>query len=1215
MAHRSDADLIQNERGTARFCVENRQIAWVLLLGTIVGGIYGYTHMPKRKDPDIPVRVASVATRWPGGTAMQVEQLVTRPLEQSIATNQYIHPPTGGEYGIKSLSMPGLSIINVQLIDTLKDTKREFNDMNLKLNAVQLPQGAGPVNFNSDFGDTAALMLTVASPLEDRTAIAVRAQGIRRAIEKVRAARRERAKGNPLTIVYCFPLSIQPELVQRSFRLVIEFAVEKGYLRGAEYLAGPGFVGVDSFSERDDASISALGRSFVQQALHESEIHPDAWRPVIVHDPAQTEERLAANPGSKYTYRQLDEFSDLLGRTIQGANEVSRVDRNGILNEQIYLDYSQERLASYGLQPSNLSGILNARNITAPGGVLEVSNKNLIIDPSGQFNAAEEIGDVTVGTSNFGAPVYLRDVVDISSGYQSPPSYLNFFTRRDEHGNWLRTRAVTLAVQMREGEQVGRFSARVNEKIQAAQKLLPADLVIDRTSDQPRQVKENVDLFMEALYEAIALVVVVSLIGFWEWRSALMMAFSIPITLAMTFMFAFAVGVDIQQVSIATLIIALGLLVDDPVVANDAIKRSLVNGHPPVISAWLGPTQLAHAIMFATITNIVAYLPFLLLTGTTGEFLFTLPVVMTCALVASRIVSMTFIPLLGYYLLRPPKKAELTMEERRTRGFTGLYCRLGKTLIDHRWKTFAFSLLFLVLGGFVGHKLKNQFFPDDVQYLSYLDVWLPNDAPLIATDRAVQQVEQVVRQTVEKFEREHPGKGGKPAEILKTITSFEGGGGPRFWFSVSPQLQQLNYAQTIIELTDKDDTPLLAGPIQQAITSQVPGTRVDVRQLQTNPVENPIELRVTGLADINPLEEEKDILTLRGISHSVKQILRETPYASRVRDDWDLDGVQVTLKVDPDRANLSGVTNADVAKSATAAMSGTQLTTLRRGDQQIPVVARLTMSERGQLSDVQNLYVYSSETNNKVRLEQVSSIENEINTLRIRHREQFRTISVQCFPATGHLASEVYSAALPRLNELRKTLPAGYRIDVSGEQAKQEQGFQNLVMVMAVSVFLIFLALVFQFKSAVKPFLVFAATPYGVVGALLALWIMGAPFGFMAFLGVASLVGVIVSHVIVLFDFIEEMHEKGEPLEQALLDAGIVRLRPVMITVGATVLALFPLAMHGGPLWQPLCFAQIGGLGVATFITLLLVPVLYSIFVRDLKIVKWEAIEKESGKK
>jgi multidrug efflux pump subunit AcrB len=297
-------------------------------------------------------------------------------------------------------------------------------------------------------------------------------------------------------------------------------------------------------------------------------------------------------------------------------------------------------------------------------------------------------------------------------------------------------------------------------------------------------------------------------------------------------------------------------------------------------------------------------------------------------------------------------------------------------------------------------------------------------------------------------------------------------------------------------------------------------------------------------------------------------------------------------------------------------MSGVGLTTLRRGDEQIPVVSRLRMEERASLSDIQNLYVYSSQTNNKVPLLTVSTIENVLQTLRIRHLEHFRTISVQSFIRPGALPSEVFAAAAPKLAELRKKLPPGYSVLVSGEQAKTEQGFRNLAVVMGISIFLIFLALVIQFRHAIKPLLVLAAAPYGVIGALIALYMMGAPFGFMAFLGIASLIGVIVSHVIVLFDFIEEMHEKGEPLEQALLDAGIVRLRPVMITVGATVLALFPLAVHGGPLWQPLCYAQVGGLCVATFITLLLVPVLYSIFVLDLKIVKWAgpaAAEPQTG--
>jgi multidrug efflux pump subunit AcrB len=1215
MAHRTDNDFIQHEHNTARFFVENRHISWILLLATVVLGIYGYTQMPKRKDPNIPVRVASVITQWPGATAQQVEQLVTRPIESTIAENSHIRAPMGADFGIKSLSMPGLSIIQVQLADTITDSKKEFSDMNLKLNSLSLPQGAGPIKFNSDFGDTAALMLTVASPLDDPTAISVRARAVELSIERARGQRKRKGKKAPVSIVVCFPESVPVESVARALRLFADEAEGAKLLEDAELITGPGFVVVEAFTDRDDPTLYAFGRNFIQSRLHESEIHPDAWPPILVHDPGQLAQLLAANPGNKYTYRQLDEYTDLLSRALRGASEVSRVDRAGVLPEQIYLDYSQERLASYGLQPSNLRGILNARNITLPGGALEAGSKNIILDPSGEFKNPREIGDVIVGTSGFGAPVYLRDLVDIRSGYQSPVRYLNYYTWQDKQGRWHRTRAITLAVQMREGEQIGQFSTDVQTKLGETAKLLPPDLIISSTSDQPRQVQENVDLFMDALYEAIALVVIVSLLGFWEWRSALLMALSIPITLAMTFGFAHLLGIDLQQVSIATLIIALGLLVDDPVVAGDSIKRSLAE-HPPIISAWLGPTKLAHAILFATITNIVAYLPFLLLTGTTGEFLYSLPVVMTCALVASRLVSMTFIPFLAYYLLRAPKKSEQSPAERRTRGFSGFYYRLGKRAVEHRWLVFAGSLVFVALGGLLGHRLKTQFFPDDVQYLSFLDIWLPNDVPLFVTNQTAYQVEDVIRAAAEQYGKDHPGKDGKPRQVLKSLTTFEGGGGPRFWFSVTPQLQQLNYAQVIIELFDKNDTPELLAPLQAAISEKVPGARVDVRQLQTNPVDYPVELRVTGLADISALEEEADVARLRKLASQVSAILSDVPASARVRDDWGQDGFEVTLKVDPDRANLAGVTNQDVANSSAAAMSGVGLTTLRRGDEQIPVVSRLRMEERASLSDIQNLYVYSSQTNNKVPLLTVSTIENVLQTLRIRHLEHFRTISVQSFIRPGALPSEVFAAAAPKLAELRKKLPPGYSVLVSGEQAKTEQGFRNLAVVMGISIFLIFLALVIQFRHAIKPLLVLAAAPYGVIGALIALYMMGAPFGFMAFLGIASLIGVIVSHVIVLFDFIEEMHEKGEPLEQALLDAGIVRLRPVMITVGATVLALFPLAVHGGPLWQPLCYAQVGGLCVATFITLLLVPVLYSIFVLDLKIVKWAgpaAAEPQTG--
>jgi len=282
------------------------------------------------------------------------------------------------------------------------------------------------------------------------------------------------------------------------------------------------------------------------------------------------------------------------------------------------------------------------------------------------------------------------------------------------------------------------------------------------------------------------------------------------------------------------------------------------------------------------------------------------------------------------------------------------------------------------------------------------------------------------------------------------------------------------------------------------------------------------------------------------------------------------------------------------------------VTTLREGNLQIPVVARLRMQERAQLSDIENLYVYASEGQEKVPLTAVSSLHAGLTTQRIRRQDHFRTIGVHAWPQSGVLSSEILAQAMPKLQELERRLPPGYRMEIGGEQAKQRAGFANLSKVLLISLAGIYAALLVQFRNAVKPLLVLAATPYGVVGALVALALMGTPFGFMAFLGIASLIGVIISHVIVLFDFVEEMHEKGEPFIQAIRDAGIERLRPVLITVGATIFALFPLASHGGPLWKPLCYAQIGGLAVATFITLLLVPVLYSIAVLDLKMIRWD---------
>jgi multidrug efflux pump subunit AcrB len=1198
----TESKQIERTHNTARFFTETRHVAWVLLIATMLWGIYGYLQMPQRKDPDIPIRQALALCPWPGASAEKIEQLVTRRIEEKIAENVRVEK-------IESNTRTGVTAVYITLVEGTTDTGKEFDDIKLKLDSItRLPDGAGPIEFVKDFGDTAALMLTVSSPKVGEAEIATRAQALRQEIETTRKTAAPDGEGQRLTFVQGLPASVPAELVRRPLRLFAEAAAMANVLHDPRVVIGAGFVAVDGRSTKTDAELEAFAQQFIRERLRASELHPDAWPVTIVRDPAETQARLAAVAGEKYSYRELDEYTDLVSRTLKTLPIVSKVTRTGLLQERVYLEYSQERLASYGIKVGTLERTLGARNIAMPGGVIESGDKNVTVDPSGEFKSEHEIGDVLVSTTN-GRPIYLRDVATVARGYESPARFLNFYgsyeqgaspaesrqsNDRAEAGAWRRARAVTLAVQMRAGQKIGDFATQVDAKLHELGALLPQDLILARTSDQPRQVEENIHLFMGSLWEAVALVVLVSLIGFWEWRSALLMALSIPITLAMTFGMMSMFGIDLQQVSIASLIIALGLLVDDPVVAGDAIKRDLAAGHPPVVAAWWGPTKLAKAILFATITNIVAYVPFLVLPGDPGQFVYSLPVVIGASLVASRIVSMTFIPLLGYYLLKP--KAEPSIEERRKSGFAAFYYRLGRGAIRHRWAFLAASLIVVVLGASF-MRLKTQFFPVDLQYLSYVDVWLPEDAPVAATNRVANQVEATVRHVADEYAKAHSDDPSHPRQVLRSLTTFVGGGGPRFWFSVAPEQRQPNYAQVLIEVVDKHDTRHLIAELQTALNASVTGARLDVRQLETGPpVGIPVSIRVSG----------EDIATLRSLAGQVAGIFRNIPTAVRVRDNWGPESFAVRLRTDSDKANLSGLTNYDVAAASASAMSGARVGVLREGDEEIPVVARLRMDERAQLSDIRSLYVYAGQGSQKVPLQSISSIAYEMQTEKLQRRNQFRTITVSAFPGAGVLSSEVLNAATPQLDALKKTLPSGYRLEIGGEYEEQVKGFKHLAIVMLISISMIYLALVFQFKHAIKPLIVFAAIPFGAMGALAALWVMGTAFGFMAFLGIISLIGVIVSHIIVLFDFIEERHEQGEPLEEALLDAGIIRLRPVLITVAATVTALFPLATHGGPLWEPLCYTQIGGLTVATFVTLLLVPVIYATFVLDLKLVKWE---------
>jgi multidrug efflux pump subunit AcrB len=1191
MAHEPDNQSILNKHNLARFFTEQRHVAWVALGVALLWGIYGLKNMPQRKDPDIPVRQAMIIVPWQGTSSGEVEQLVTRKIEQAIALNQWVTE-------IKGTSRTGSAMVQFELSEKGSyDRDKELDDVKIRLDAIHdLPQGAGPIMYIKDFGDTAALMLTVASPPADPAQVAWMSKLVEARIRQVRIGLISPGSRSSLVVVY--PKSIDSAQVDREIAWAAPQLVSQHLISDVKLFSGAGFAGADFATNLSSSDLRTAVTKLINDKLQSDEFHPDASRPAIIYEPGTTAAALQAVAGDKYTYRDLDDFTDTIQRSLKTLPIVSKVERSGVLSENVFLKFSQERLAQYNLIPSDFPKLLMARNLPDAGQPLNARGRTVNINTTGEFKSPNELRSVMIGASPNGTPLYLRDLVGIDRGYETPPSYLNTFTRRDQNGKWITTRAITLSIQMRKGEQIGVFGNLVDANLQNIRKALPADLVLARTSDQPLQVHDKIELFTHSLIEAVVLVVIVALIGFWSWRTAVLVAAAMPITLAITFGVMSTLGIDLQQVSIASLIIALGLLVDVPVVSGDAIVRELGAGRPRSVAAWLGPSKLFKVMAFATITNIASYLPFLLLPGDTGKFLYSLPVVISCSLLAALLVSMTFVPLISSFLLE--SRFETPIEERRTRGFTGWYFRMAKKGIQHRKLCLACSLVLLVLGGVVGSRLKPQFFPKDLQYFSYIDVWLPEDSQVSATRAVTQQVESIVQRVSEEYGKGHADHG-HPKEVLLSMTTFVGGGGPRFWQSATPEDRQPNYAQVLLRTKDPHDTTPLLAQLQPIFDRQIPGAIIDTRSLETGkPVGVAVQVRVSG----------EDMAVLQAEAAKLKQIFRDIPIAARVRDDWGEPSLRAVVHVDEDRANLARITNADVSNSIKAALYGVTSGVLREGDKQIPIVGRLRVEERAQLSDLRSLYAFSNQGAAPVPLQQVATISFQPDRPKIKRFDQYRTVTVQCWPAEGRLPSEVISAAMPKLQAFQKQLPVGFIFRFAGEQKEQVSGFQDLTTVLVICVFSLYLALLAQFRHAVKPLIVFAAIPYGAVGAIVALAIMGQPFGFMAFLGVISLIGVIVSHIIVLFEFIEERREEGEDLELALADAGILRLRPVMITVAATVIALFPLAAHGGPLWEPLCYAQIGGLTIATFVTLGLVPVLYSFVVLDLKLISWKQEEK-----
>ena len=968
---------------------------------------------------------------------------------------------------------------------------------------------------------------------------------------------------------------------------------------------------------------------------------PDpAVKPVVIDDFGDTNVMLlavhqvplpgaeAVRPEDRYTPREMEVFAQRLSEEIKLLPGVAKVSLEGVRQEVVFVETDLGTWSKLALTSSQLEQLVSARNVLAAGGSLDTDAGRFSIKPSGDLDAVEELDAIVVarlGADGAGVPVSLEDLgLRVERSYADPPASIARYadaTLADE--------CILVAFTMKSGANVVDVCAATHEllkRLTEVDKILPPDVGIGLVSDQSENVVKKIADFMNNVIGAILIVVIVVylMVGL---RSASVMAANIPLVVIGSLALMPLFGVQLEQISLAAMIIALGMLVDNAVQICDQ-TRSLIQteGLSPADAARKGAAQLAFPVLIATGTTIAAFYPMLIgLQGSTREFIYSLPVTLTITLGLSYVLAMTFCVLLATWFIRAPADPEASLspvvrwlQRGRPRApkppadqpSRSAYAGFVRAALGMRGLVLAvsFGSLFLVLSLPVG----NEFFPQDIRDQFTVDVWLPEGTAIAQTADAARQVEDILRALSPATDAD-----GAPVERLRALCTVVGKGAPRWYLGRTPEAPRANFAELVVRTSEGALTPGYVADLRRVLAEgdadlglqPVAGARVIPRELMMGPVvDAPIGVRIygprsgAGFADLPLMHEQADRL---------KAILRDWPGTDDVYDTWGSPAYQLDIDVDPDKANLAGVTNAGVARTLNAYFSGHPLTTFREGDHQVPVHLRLSPGERGSLDVLRGAYVEGLD--GKVPLDAVADVTPSFQPARIDRRFLQRVLEVRSRTLPGVRANDIVLALLdsPEFAAWEQALPPGYTWEIGGELFESQQSKSELGLSLLISVLLIVLLLVVQYDGFAKPLIILSTIPLALIGALLGLYVMGYPLGFMPQLGVLSLFGIVVNTAIIFIDVAErlvgERAARGgsgpiaglsvAEFRECLVSAGEQRLLPISMTTLTTIGGLLPLGLAGGPLWEGMAWLMIFGLAVATLLTLFVVPCLYAIFV------------------
>ena len=865
--------------------------------------------------------------------------------------------------------------------------------------------------------------------------------------------------------------------------------------------------------------------------------------------------------GDEFSYEEKRQQAENLKRQLLSVPNVKKITLIGVQEKSLDVTINKDKLASYQVSTQQLLTALKQQSAMVPAGMVNTDTNNVYLRINGVFDSVDAVKNMPIRINN--QTIRLGDIADVTMTYKDPSSPQFYYEGKP---------AIGIAISMDAGANNIEFGKAIDTKLKELKTTIPAGLSLDQVSNQPHIVKESIGDFSQSLFEAIAIVLLVSFASLGI-RTGIVVALTIPVVVSTTFVLMYENGIYLHKVSLGALILALGLLVDDAIIVVEMMSVKLEEGFNHWRAATFAYESTAFPMLSGTLITCAGFLPLALAEGMVAEFTKSLSIVVFMALILSWIASVLVSPVLGYKIIE--NKAEKPESEWTRRDHimhrlkTVFYARFESLLhwaLGHHK-----AVLLLTLGAFILSLLsfpliKQEFFPSSTRNEIIVSMQFPQSSSIDYTQNQAKSLDALL----------------KDNEHIDHFTTYVGEGSPRFVLTLEPELPRANFMQTIIVTKSLEDRDALFKDLQDQLNDQYPSALINMQFVQIGPPSKyPVMLRVSG----------PDASEVKTIANDVKAKMQEDKDLHNIAFDWPDTEPVAQIHIDPDKARMLGINSYAVSLHLQSLLSGTKSGEYYEGNQTIPVTFRLSGNENHNLAALSSLPIQTG-NGSYVPLSQIATISMSQEEGIIWHRNMMPTISIHANVGPGVLGNAKTKEIYNKLAEYRQDLPTGYTIDLDGSAEKSVTAVQKLLVPMPIMLFAIMTILMFQLKRIALMFMALFTAPLGLIGVVLALNITRTPLGFMAILGIIALSGMIIRNSIILLDQIEIHRAEGQSAREAIINSATLRFRPIMLTAIAAILGMIPLM--GSVFWSPLAIAFSGGLLVATILTLIVLPVMYT---------------------